>query len=184
MNGWPIVWLLYQMQGRFTKQDGTRFQVDSLVLEAHKQGPHGMRLVHANTMAIGIMQTRVIQNGVHDSFVNLLSVFMHLGHRRPKHVILMHIIPQHFIHTHFKDGFKVGIHWFGQDSTDSQLVDVQASRVSIVKNLRMTKTMRWGTTRVPSMRAVYNDVRSNDGGNDTTTDNIPIKTFLSLEPGK
>jgi hypothetical protein len=53
----------------------------------------------------------------------------------------MHIVPQHFIYANLKDAFKVRVYSFKQYSSNTKLVDIEARRVSIVKDLRMPEPM-------------------------------------------
>jgi hypothetical protein len=53
----------------------------------------------------------------------------------------VHVIPQHFIHAQFKDGFKVGVNGLGQKPSNTKFIDVEASTVSIVKDLGMPESV-------------------------------------------
>lgn len=60
----------------------------------------------------------------------------------------MHIVPEHFIDAHLENAFKVRIDGFVENTTDAQLVDVQARRVSVVKDLGVTESMGRGTVKI------------------------------------
>mmetsp|Transcript_15814 Transcript_15814/g.20669 ORF Transcript_15814/g.20669 Transcript_15814/m.20669 type:complete len:200 (-) Transcript_15814:149-748(-) len=65
----------------------------------------------------------------------------------PEHIILMHIIPKHLIHTNFKNTLKVSIYSLIKHTTHTQFIHVQTSRMPIIKNLRMTQPMRRRTIK-------------------------------------
>lgn len=123
------------------KEDRACLQVNTLVFKPHEQRPHGMILVD-NDRSVAIIERGVCHDGIRNSFVYLFPVLVNFRNCRPKHVILVHVIPQHLIHTNFKDTFKVSIHRLGQDSRDTELVYVQTRSVTVIEYLRMTQSMR------------------------------------------
>ena len=94
-----------------------------------------------------ILQARMVQNGIRNNLVDLLSILMDLSHRRPDHFILVHIIPKHFIYADFKNGLEIRIDGLVQDASEPKLVDVKTGCVAIVKDLRVTKAMNRRTVR-------------------------------------
>ena len=71
------------------------------------------------------------------NLVDSLAIVVNFRDSGPKHVILVHIIPKHFIHPNLKYALKVGIDGFLKDSSDPQLVDIKARSVAIVEYLWM-----------------------------------------------
>mmetsp|Transcript_14630 Transcript_14630/g.40650 ORF Transcript_14630/g.40650 Transcript_14630/m.40650 type:complete len:330 (-) Transcript_14630:725-1714(-) len=147
VNGRPIFRFLNQVSGCLAKQNRTRFEMDALVFVSHEKGPHGMGLVHRDR-AIGIVQRRVVHNGILDDLVDLFAVFVNLTNRWPEHVVFVHVVPQHFIHSNLKNAFEVGVARFAQDPAHSKFVDVEACRVAVIKDLGMPQSVRWWSVEI------------------------------------
>lgn len=91
-------------------------------------------------------------DGIDDSVVNIFTILMNLGNSRPNHVILVHVIPKHFVYTNFENGFEVCIDGFFENSSNAKFVDVETGCVTVVKDLGVTKTVYWGPFREKQCR--------------------------------
>mmetsp|Transcript_29599 Transcript_29599/g.87737 ORF Transcript_29599/g.87737 Transcript_29599/m.87737 type:complete len:275 (+) Transcript_29599:1430-2254(+) len=96
----PIFWSLDQMQRCFAEKNRAGLKMDSFVLKSHEQRPHGMVLVHRDAL---IAQRWVIFDRIDDGFVHLLPVLVNFRNHGPHHIILMHIVPEHFVDANFED---------------------------------------------------------------------------------
>jgi hypothetical protein len=54
-------------------------------------------------------------------------------------------IAYHFVDADFEDTLKVRIDGLGKDAIETELIDVQARGMPVVKDLRMAKAVRRGT---------------------------------------
>mmetsp|Transcript_2902 Transcript_2902/g.5017 ORF Transcript_2902/g.5017 Transcript_2902/m.5017 type:complete len:234 (-) Transcript_2902:497-1198(-) len=112
----PAAWFLNQVVWSLTKKNGTRFEMNALVFKSHKQCPHWMRLVDFDR-PIGIVQTRMIHDGIRNYVIDLFPVFMNFTDGRPQHVVLVHIIPQHLINSNLKNAFEVCVYRLLQNTS-------------------------------------------------------------------
>mmetsp|Transcript_27925 Transcript_27925/g.64938 ORF Transcript_27925/g.64938 Transcript_27925/m.64938 type:complete len:363 (+) Transcript_27925:1692-2780(+) len=172
----PTSWNLHEVDGRLPEEDGGGLQVDGLMLHAHEDGPKRMIPCDLHRLrAIAIVQAGVRGNHVAHNLVHLLPVLLDLLDSGPHHVILVHVIPQHLVHADLHDGLHVRIHWVLQHSGHPQLIDVQAGRVSIVKDLGMSQAMNGR----PVERLLTQKTSEED------LDHCPgvVEIFLDLLPG-
>jgi hypothetical protein len=50
---------------------------------------------------------------LHDAtggLVDLAAVGQHVGHVRPVHLVLAHVVPAHFVHAYLENVVEVGVH--------------------------------------------------------------------------
>jgi hypothetical protein len=66
---------------------------------------------------------------------------------RTYHVVLVHVVPQHFVDAHLKDAFKVRIDRLLENAGHAQLVDIEARRVPIIKDLRVSEAVHRRTVK-------------------------------------
>ena len=168
----PVLWRLDQMQRRLAEQDRRCLEMDALVLESHKEGPEWVVLVYQHTI---IAQSLVRLDGMDDSLIHLLSVFVHLSDRGPEHVVLVHVVPKHLINAYFENRLEVGVDGLVQDARDSKFVDVQTGRVAVVEYLRMAQSVNW--------RAVERVLPLEPGKHGFVQRPGVVKVFLGRSPG-
>jgi hypothetical protein len=142
----PVFRGLHQMGGSFTEEHRASLEMDSLVFVPHKQRPHGVRLVNLDR-AVRVVQAGMVHNGIHHHIMHLFAVLMSFLHRWPQHVVFVHVIPKHFVNSNLVDALKVSIDRFGQDTIDTELVDIEACSMPIVKDLGMTESVWRRTAR-------------------------------------
>ncbi len=108
--------------------------MDSLVLKTHDQSP--ARAV----LGTWLVKRRMRLDQMTDNGINLLPVFTRLGDSRPDILLsVMQVIPAHLINAGFKQGLKMLVDGFINQSCHQQFIDVEAHRMNVIKDQRMAR---------------------------------------------
>ena len=135
-DGRPFRLRLNAFQRVLADEHRGRLKVNSLMFDAHHDGPPVTVPVNRQRQRHGFDQ---LQHGL----AHLCPVVQYFLDSGPVVVIVVQVVPAHFIHTHREDGFHVGVDAFFQDLGQYQFVHKEGGGVAKVENERMPERDRF-----------------------------------------
>jgi hypothetical protein len=123
------------LDGQLPNENRRRFQVDSGMFDAHHDHPPGA--VPRDRQ----LQRHRLDQVIHDS-ANPVAIGLHIRHARPVVVLLVQIVPRHFVHAYREQCLISRVDPLVDESRKQELVDVESCRMAEVEDERMSQRIR------------------------------------------